>query len=691
MSDAAQRRLLDRLRPELSKTGHVRRLLATTHDLDADFFDGDLLGTALSVGHADLGSRPGQLALQRKLAELDYCGVLCEASAYRERPGLRTVVHPVSVRGARLHAKLVLVEYERAVRLLVGSANLTAAGYRHNREVGGELLVHDDDAPGAAAAAAVLMNAVQSLGRFGSRAGEFLAELRGARDRLLAWADSERAPEPPILWSDAERYLHEQFLSRWPAGLRVTALRIVSPFWSEDGSGDTPLRRLLVALRQRDLLAARCEVELLVEAVAMPNGAWAPDKDCPQRFYYADFPGVQLRRTPVDPRVDANDLELKLDLTASRTLHAKILVLESASEALVYAGSANFTRNGWGLRQRGGANVEAGWVFEVPKAQVQYVLPRAGGPAEMLASLGQPQPEPQEDDVEGAGFWPEYLLGVELAPAQADANTLELVARWEASKPAGVRLCLPLESAEEQAMLLATTPDAAAEQRAPLGDEQLSCLLRERHVLVVAPDGSGRALFPLNVAAGAARHRLPLVPGVAPPGEDALLAYYQGRISFDDLYGPAHRADAGDEDRPSGTVQRVDKSRIQAYQVRAFVDALHAIRRELLEVRGSRGALFHAFCGEVSPLALARHALQEVRAGRRSPTAGAFQLVELSALLDEVGRKAPEDVPGYVEMCAHASSEVSTLLDQLRSEFAKELGPTSAFHRYSTRVREGAA
>lgn len=691
MSDAAQRRLLDRLRPELSKTGHVRRLLATTHDLDAEFFDGDLLGTALSVGHADLGSRQGQLALQRKLAELDYCGVLCEASAYRERPGLRTVVHPVSVRRARLHAKLVVVEYERAVRLLVGSANLTAAGYRHNREVGGELLVHDDDARGAAAAAAVLTEAAQSLERFDSRAGEFLAELRGVRDRLLSWAGSEQAPESPILWSDAERPLHEQFLSRWPAGQRVTAIRIVSPFWSEDGSGDTPLRRLLGALRQRDLLGDRCDVELLVEAVTLPNGTCAPDRHCPQRFYYADFPRVQLRRTPVDPRVDASDLDLKLDLTACRTLHAKLLVLESPNQAHVYAGSANFTRNGWGLGPRGGANVEAGWVFEVPKAQVPYVLPRAGGPAEPLASLGHPQPKPQQDDVEGADFWPEFLLGVELTPTHADTTTLELVARWKATKPVGVLLCLPLESAEEQTVLLETALGTPEEQNAPLDDEQLRCLLRERHVLVVAPNGSGRVRFPLNVAAGAARDRLPLVPGVAPPGEDALLAYYQGRISFDDLYGTADRTASADDDRPSGTVQRVDKSRIQAYQVRAFVDALHAIRRELLDVRGSRGALFHAFCGEVSPVALARHVVQEVRAGRRSPTAGAFQLAELSALLDEVGRKAPEDVSGYAEMCAQASAEVTAFLAQVRSEFTEELGPTSAFHRYSTRVREGVA
>src|SRR5690606_11090095 len=126
-----------------------------------------------------------------------------------------------------------------------------------------------------------------------------------------------------------------------------------------------------------------------------------------------------------------------------------------------------------------------------------------------------------------------------LTPTHADTTTLELVARWKATKPEVVLLCLPLESAEEQTVLLETALGTHEEQNAHVDDEQLRCLLRERHVLVVAPNGSGRVRFPLNVAAGAARDRLPLVPDVAPPGEDALLAYYQGRITFDDLYGTA--------------------------------------------------------------------------------------------------------------------------------------------------------
>ena len=177
MTDAAKRRLLDRLAPDKSRTGRVRRVLATTHDLDAEFFDSDFLCTALSVSQADFTGRAGQLGLQRKLAELDYCGVLCEAGAYRSRPSLRTVVYPVALHGACLHAKLVVIEYYHAVRLLIGSANLTSAGYRHNREVCGEHLAFDDSPQAAGESAQTLRDAEATLAVFSERAPEFLREL----------------------------------------------------------------------------------------------------------------------------------------------------------------------------------------------------------------------------------------------------------------------------------------------------------------------------------------------------------------------------------------------------------------------------------------------------------------------------------------------------------------------------------
>jgi hypothetical protein len=691
MNDAAQRRLLDRLRPDTSRTGRVRRLLATTHNLQADFFDGDFLCTALSIAQADFAGHSGQIALQRKLAGLDYSGVLCEASAYEQRPSLRTVVHPVTVRGACLHAKLVVVEYDHAVRVLVGSANLTSTGYRENREVLGEHLAHENEPKRAAQAAAILRAALEVLATFAERAPGFLAELSLVLQRLESWAPSAPAEVSPVVWSDGARSLWRTVLERWPAGTRVERVLIVSPFWSEDGSRDTPLRRLLAELRARDALSDRCAVELYVESAPLADGSFVP-KALPA-IYYADFPGVSVRVLPVDPKIAVTDLDVKVELKAARTLHAKVLVLQSRERALAYAGSANFTRNGFGLRHaapdldRVLANIEAGWLFELAPAAVAGLLPPAANAGQEIRSLAEPSAAPREkEEDEDPGFWPDALLAAELTPA-ADTDVLGLTTTWSAATPSGWTVHVATGDQELGPALLSTLGGAATIATA-LSAAALQLILRNRHVVVATPNG--QAAFPVNVAAGDARDRLPVSPAGIGPGESDLLAYYQGRLTFDDLY-PDGEGGTGKEP-PSGDTRRneqaVDKSRIQAYQIRAFVDALPGIERELRAATGSRGVLYQAFLGEVSPVALSRHVFEQVESGGRSVTAGAFQLVELAAMLRSVAGQ-PQPVEYFVDTCHQARQEVEKRLAALQSKHTRELSPSSAFARYAQTLQGG--
>lgn len=53
-----------------------------------------------------------------------------------EKRNLRWDVLPVSVPGGLLHAKVAVLLWERSGRIILGSANLTAAGYRRQVEVG---------------------------------------------------------------------------------------------------------------------------------------------------------------------------------------------------------------------------------------------------------------------------------------------------------------------------------------------------------------------------------------------------------------------------------------------------------------------------------------------------------------------------------------------------------------------------
>lgn len=691
MTDAAHRRLLDRLRPDTARTGRARRLLATTHNLEAEFFDTDFLCTVLSIAQTDFVAHSGQLALQRKLAGLDYSGVLCEARAYEARPSLRTVVHPVLVPGACLHAKLLMIEYEHAVRVLVGSANLTSAGYRYNREVSGECIAHEDEPAKAAELAAILRSAREVLATFSTRAQMFLDQLDHVLERVERWALGEPRASAAVLWSDGSRPLWRALLERWPAGLQVQRLRIVSPFWCEDGSSDTPLRRLLAELRRRNTLAERCAVELFVESAPLAEGGFAPKLH--PAVYFADFPGVSVRILPVDPRVDPADLDMKVELNAARSLHAKLLVLESRDRALAYAGSANFTRNGFALRHAAGrngettANIEAGWAFELPAAFVAGLLPPAANAGKELVSLAAPlQPEGAELD-DPFSFWPGSLLAAELTPAPGN-EALDLSTMWDAATPAGWTVRAPaLAGMEpESGLLLLTTAGGDAHVKTALSPAALEAILRLRHVVVESPGGS--AAFPVNVAAGAARDRLPLCPAGTRPGESDLLLYYQGRITFEDLY--PDRDAAGDPGSAGATKvgTSVDKSRIQAYQIRAFVDALPGMQRELLAARGSRGMIYQAFLGEVSPLGLARHVVEQVEAGTRSSTAGGFQLVELIEMLRAVAVEAPADVEHYTELRQQAQNEIEAALASVRGRHPNTLHPTSAFAHYAEQLQE---
>lgn len=694
MNDAAKRRLLDRLRPELARTGRVRRLLSTTHNLEADFFDGDFLCTALSIPEADVSGHAGGLALQRKLAGLDHSGVLCEARAYVDRPSLRTVVHPVTLRGACLHAKLVVIEYEHAVCVLVGSANLTSAGYRHNREVAGDLLAHEHESDACARVAAVLHSAHEVLAVFAERAHEFLAELGMVMERLERWSQGAAPSETaPIVWSDGERPLWQALLERWAGRAAVSRIRIVSPFWSEDGSRSTPLRRLLAELRTRRVLAPRCDLELYLESSPLPAGGFAA-KGLPP-VYFSDFEGVAVRAIPVDPTVAQTDLDTKLDTTTARTLHAKVLILEGRDQALAYAGSANFTRNGYGWRHHGQAgerviaNIEAGWVFELSPKDAHRLLPPRANDGVQLTSLRQACAAATLDDEEKETlrFWPEALLAAELTTS-GRLDELELTTCWAATTPQGWTVHAPDAHSADGPPLgpaLVVTEGAAATIKTALSATALEAILRARHVIVSAPEGS--TPFPIGVAAGEARHHLPLSPAGAKPGEQELLRYYQGRITLEDLY-PELEGLISREPIRSGAARdvSVDTSRIQAYQIRAFVDALPGIRRELAAARGSRGALFQAFRGEVSPVALACHVVDEVASGRRTALAGAFQLVELSVMLRSLAAQAPPEVEHYAQTCEDACRELESRLAILRDRHTLELGPGTAFSTYAARL-----
>jgi hypothetical protein len=131
--------------------------------------------------------------------------------------------------------------------------------------------------------------------------------------------------------------------------------------------------------------------------------------------------------------------------------------------------------------------------------------------------------------------------------------------------------------------------------------------------------------------------------------------------------------------------QGVDVQRIQAYQIREFVEALYGVEAELRKAVGSGAppAMRLALLGPVSPLAIARCVHDAVEKGR-TPVAGAFQLVELSACLSRVKSAADDSAHGLTwrAFVGDALQQIQDILARVRERDPRAFGRRGAFRAY---------
>ena len=130
-------RLLDHWSPP-DGAGDAVAALATTFTFSADFFAQDCLSRFLQLSTvSDEGDEFSVIAAL--LEEEDRLNdaqvtVLIDRSSPAEKRNLRWDVLPVGIGTGLLHAKVAILMWERATRVIIGSANLTEAGYRRQVE-----------------------------------------------------------------------------------------------------------------------------------------------------------------------------------------------------------------------------------------------------------------------------------------------------------------------------------------------------------------------------------------------------------------------------------------------------------------------------------------------------------------------------------------------------------------------------
>lgn len=685
------RKLMDRLAPHPS-WGETLGLLATSYELQPDFVETDFLPTLLGLGAWDDKSWSGRIALERKLASMESATLLQDARCYASRPRSLRVEHRLATgpQGQKLHAKVLLVVHESAVRLLVGSANLTEPGHRRNREVVTSIVATEKEPGPGAVIRQALSQRPESLGHWWTPGAERMAER--ALAKLDEWKVPSALPGTRFAWSGGSEPLWKAFVDEWPLGRPIERMHVVSPFWSEEEGIEAPIAFFLSVLAERELLAEGAELTLITEMRRDTQGE--PRPVLPHSFsgFDASRFGVRVIARAADPSVLPEEVGMRTDFAGTRALHAKIVLVEGGGAALGYVGSANFTRRGWGfLHDPARANIEAGLILfrdgEGARA-LRSILPVPIGEAIVLSGSGA-APFATPDPIAGEKPWPDFLRDARLAPSAEDPDRLALVLTVDAERAAGPWSVRVSES-PPRLLYEGCSPVVEGRVVVPLDEAVLRALLRAQELDVQWWASDLPCAVPLNVDLEA-RSGLPLAPGEG-PAEQLILAYYQGRITWEDLFPPPPEwLESGDDDWKPPPLTGVDTARIQSYQVREFVESLAGIREDLKGASASEASMRLALAGPVSPVALARQIGQAVREGRRSATAGGFELVELIAcLLEARARPATEKLAqAWQAEVDRALAEIQRIHGALCRDHPAELGKGSSFARFERAVGAG--
>ena len=315
--------------------GEPVAVIATTYALQPDFFEQNCLARFLEVSSVDedTGSVDDVVAAVElhELLQKTRVTVLADRSAPVVRTSLLWDLFGCLVEGGLLHAKVAVLLWENSTRVILGSANLTAAGFRQQIELGlkadlgpgclfppdvltgiaNELESYLALVPGWDTAAAAFVRAASTIEMFRQRIGQQPAQRSPVR---VAFAPTNERAVPlerlSAIWSG-------------PQPIRATHL---SPFWdSNDRSALTGARKLLTG-RPADQRSQH------VAVVLGPAGhtSFSP-------HLAASVDSVQVLK--------------ELD-TEVRRLHAKCLLIESAEWVAALVGSSNHTKSGLGLTPR---------------------------------------------------------------------------------------------------------------------------------------------------------------------------------------------------------------------------------------------------------------------------------------------------------------------------------------------------
>jgi hypothetical protein len=327
--------------------------LTTTYTFNPTVFEEQCLARFM-----DIESEPSREDLayvierESRLGSI-YAGVLADHSQAGVVHSLRWDVLPVRIRGGKQHSKVTLLVWNRHIRVVVASANLTEPGYRYNQEVTGTVDIKpaDSDPEFLAevirflrALISVVPGAVDTVKpRAIERAIAFLDETeRLTRD----WAPRGRRGTMrqhfvctlPSIGGQAERStLSEAINACSRRGRAPHTVWIASPFFDMNDESAMVASTLCKSMGRgltRDLL-------LCVPAAATGESVNTARLAAPKAIFE--------RPKQYGVSVSVGILPDKDGEKNQRIWHAKMLLLAADDYAALMVGSSNFTCAGMGI------------------------------------------------------------------------------------------------------------------------------------------------------------------------------------------------------------------------------------------------------------------------------------------------------------------------------------------------------
>ena len=404
---------------ELASTGWHASIM-TTYSVDPAFYDGSIAWRlrAFECENNMLLADAGMLSR----------ALLSTPESFRDA-GRKYVIVPVSARGC-FHPKLHLRLGRDGARLIIGSANATAAGWGRNQEI---VTLIDwsrrSTEAGEAALGPLIAKAYDYVGSWlQSIPGEAVEYKVGLHRRDSPWLKDLAANTSAIELSDGSAV---DLIAARGDGVGSILVRfaelvgetgpsrvtIISPYWDRDLAGLKELQRLFNPKKT------------VIGLNAATN----------------EFPVEALRDDASDTFIDLED-----GTNTHRFLHAKVIVVETQYWDHVLFGSANCSDDALGTSVVGGRNAELCIYRRLPRGQSAKLLgldyrrtlspddinPVTHDPFESGSSPRGFEPGVMEIFERALSWWPapgikaagaEIMIGENACPARDRGN-----GRWEA-------------------------------------------------------------------------------------------------------------------------------------------------------------------------------------------------------------------------------------------------------------------